>query len=37
MLVAFLAEDFHRGRTLSDEVTWLFEELEGAGLAGVWK
>ena len=35
--MAFQAEDYHSGRALSGEVTWLFEELEAAGVAGVPK
>lgn len=37
MLVAVQAEDYHRGRALSSEVTRFLEELEGAGVAGVQK
>lgn len=33
--MAFQAEDYHRGKALSGEVTWLFNEQEAAGVAGV--
>lgn len=36
-MVAVQAEGYRRGRALSGEVTRFFEELEGAGVAGVPK
>lgn len=34
--MAFRAGGCHHERALSAEVAWLFEGLEGAGVAGVW-
>lgn len=34
--MAFRAGGCHHERALSAEVAWLFEGLEGAGVAGMW-